>query len=97
MSYIWGKEKSLTTLLMNARVSYYTYDRGSLLFKSIYVYLCEWHIGVYFLCIHIVSCICIIKIVNVLIFKNNLCIGNFSVCSEDTWFLVLNERCTPGG
>ena len=35
-----GMEKSSMTLLMNARVLQYTYDRGSLLFKSIFVYLC---------------------------------------------------------
>ena len=31
-----GNEKSATTLSMNARVLYYTYNRGSLLFKSIF-------------------------------------------------------------
>ena len=40
MSYNQGKEKSSTTLLMNARVLHYTYDKGSLLFKSKFVYLC---------------------------------------------------------
>ena len=35
-----GDEKSSTTLLMNARVSHYTYDRGSLSFKSGFVKLC---------------------------------------------------------
>ena len=35
-----GDEKCLTTLLMNARVLYYTYDRGSLLFKHIFAYSC---------------------------------------------------------
>jgi hypothetical protein len=34
-SYIWGMKKSSTTLLMNARALHYTYDRGSLSFKSI--------------------------------------------------------------
>ena len=35
-----GDEKSSTTLLMNAlRVLHYTYDRGLLLFKSIFVCL----------------------------------------------------------
>ena len=35
-----GMKKSSTTLLMNARVLHYTYDKGSLFFKSIFVYLC---------------------------------------------------------
>ena len=42
VSYIRGMKKSSTTLLMNARVLHYTYDRGALRFKSIYVYLCWW-------------------------------------------------------
>ena len=35
-----GDEKPSTALLMNARVFHYTYDRGSLLFKNIFVYFC---------------------------------------------------------
>ena len=35
-----GNEKFSTTLLMNARILHYTYDRGSLLFNIILVYLC---------------------------------------------------------
>ena len=27
----------------------------------------------------------------------NLYIGGFRVCCKCTWFLVVNERCTPGG
>ena len=34
-----GDEKSLMTLLMNAKVLHYTYDMGSILLKSIYVHL----------------------------------------------------------
>ena len=34
-----GDEKK-NTLLMNANVLHYTYDMGSLLFKSVFVYLC---------------------------------------------------------
>ena len=42
-------EKSSTTLLMNAKVLNYTYDRGSFVFKSICIlilmtiYICEFH------------------------------------------------------
>ena len=32
--------KSSMKLLLNAKVLYYTYDRGLLSFKSIFVYLC---------------------------------------------------------
>ena len=35
-----GDIKVSTTLSMNARVLSYTYDRGLLLFKSIFLYLC---------------------------------------------------------
>ena len=35
-----GDEKNSTTLSMNTRVLNYTYDKGSLLFKSIVVYSC---------------------------------------------------------
>ena len=40
MNDIWGMKKFATTLLMNARVLHYTHDKGSLLFKSIFLYLC---------------------------------------------------------
>ena len=33
-------KKSSINLFMNARVLYYTYDKGSLLFKTKFVYLC---------------------------------------------------------
>ena len=54
-------------LLMNARF-YITHDiRGSLLFKLIFVYLCNDYIQMQkFVCIHIVICILIIDIVYVL-------------------------------
>ena len=35
-----GDEKSSTTLSMNARILHCTYDRDSLLFKNIFVYVC---------------------------------------------------------
>ena len=35
-----GMKKSSTTFLMNARVLHYTYDKGSLSYKNIIVYLC---------------------------------------------------------
>ena len=35
-----GMKMSSMTLLMNARVLHYTYDRGSLLFTNIFAYLC---------------------------------------------------------
>ena len=35
-----GMKKSSKTLLMNAKILHYTYDRGSLLFKNMFVYLC---------------------------------------------------------
>ena len=44
MSYIRGTKKSFTTLLMNARVLQYTYDRGSLFFLK-------------FICIHMLMTI----------------------------------------
>ena len=58
-----GMKKSSTTSLMNARVWHYTYDRGWLLLKSIFVYLC-WYLYmsvIYISCIHIVTSIFIIE------------------------------------
>ena len=39
MSHIHEMKKFAMILLINAMVLHYIYDRGSLLFKSIYVYL----------------------------------------------------------
>ena len=56
MRYIWEMQKSSTSSLLNATVTHYTHDRGSLLFKSIFcifilttIYKC-----IYF-CVHISS------------------------------------------
>ena len=35
-----GNEKVFNDFINNARVLYFTYDMGSLLFKSIFAYLC---------------------------------------------------------
>jgi hypothetical protein len=41
MNYIEGMKKSSMTLLMNARVLHYAYDKGLLLlFKNMFVHLC---------------------------------------------------------
>lgn len=54
---------------MNARVLHYTFDRGSLLFKSMFVYLLYIKDYIWMLVLlrkHIVSCIVIIESVRVL-------------------------------
>jgi hypothetical protein len=39
MSYIWGMKKPLMTLLVDARHLHYKYDKGSILVKSVFIYL----------------------------------------------------------
>ena len=53
-------KKSSTTLLMNARLLHYTYDGGSLLFKSIFVYFVNgFHTSVILIILDILIVTCI--------------------------------------
>ena len=98
INYIQGMKNYSTTLLMNSRVLDYTYDRGSLLFKCIFVYLCEClYMNVISFYVYIVSLVFYHQIVCVLHHLTNklVCKGFFRVCCKRTWFLDFSERCTP--
>ena len=82
-------EKFSMTFSTNVGVLHYTYDRGSLLFKNVFVY-------VY---IHHVTCIFIIKIEHISLDFTKLLVyrGFVRACCERTWSVVYDERCTPWG
>ena len=88
MSYIWRMEKSLTTLLMNARL-YIMHITCLHYYWNVYYYT---YVILIFLCILIVTCIFITEIVCVSLDftrnKKHLYIGGCRVCCEQKWFLV---------
>jgi hypothetical protein len=76
MSYIWGM-KNLQKV--NAKLLHYKYDRSSLFFKSIFVYLNLMiiHESNFFLHIHNVICVFIIAIVRAQFYRKNFYVVGF--------------------
>ena len=79
-----GIKKVFNDFINKCWVLHYTYGSGLLLFKCIFVYICLWlYMNVVCFCLYISS------LVHFIIH------WFFKVCCQRTWFLVINERCTP--
>ena len=100
MSYMRSMKKSSTTSMMNARVLHYTYnDRGWLLSKSIYVYLCWWliYMNVTSFDVNIMSLVSLsLKMYAEYLIIQNLYIVGFWGMLRTRMILGFNERCIPG-
>ena len=90
MSYTQGMKMSTMTILMNARVLYYTYDRGWLLFKSgsymlLTIYKCSFNDVYIFSLVFLSLKMCVYYLEHK---KKLLYRGFLHYVAKHMWFLV---------